>query len=368
MNTHTIEPAYHPRSKMTFLIDWLVTLKCNYDCAYCGIGPSGHDNSKPHPDYDKCVKMVSQMYAYCDLVLAKKKLVFKDAIMNIYGGESIHHPDIVKLIKKTSELYQPYKNNWRLKRRMTTNGTATEKKWEVLCQHVEGFTMSYHSTGPTKLKNMFKRNLKYLNSIGKEHDVIVCMYPSKDYWKDCVSFLHWAKKQGINARPKMLDGPLGVYKKEHLKDLEDFIDSKELAHWDVSVTAEVQGRGCCGGRRMCFDRNIKQHQFIVPRGPNGFLGWHCSANQFFLHGNTSTGLYYTNKDCKVRLDGKTGPIANLHTMGDYIKSLAEKPQLPTLICAQKTCTCGTCAPKSIHKENLTEILKIYNDPSLVGNV
>ena len=32
---HTVEAAYHPKNKMGFLIDWLLTLKCNFDCAYC---------------------------------------------------------------------------------------------------------------------------------------------------------------------------------------------------------------------------------------------------------------------------------------------------------------------------------------------
>jgi hypothetical protein len=41
------------------------------------------------------------------------------------------------------------------------------------------------------------------------------------------------------------------------------------------------------------------------------------------------------------------------------KQLLEN-KLLTMRCVQKKCLCGTCAPKSIHKENLEEILKIYN--------
>ena len=113
---------------------------------------------------------------------------------------------------------------------------------------------------------------------------------------------------------------------------------------------------------MCVNRNIREYQFLVPRESKGFKGWHCSANQFFLHGNNISGEYYTNKDCRVKLDGKTGAIANINTMPHYIENMKQQKELPTLVCAQNTCRCGTCAPKSIYKEKLTEILNIYNKP------
>jgi len=364
MSIHTLESAYHPKDKLGFLIDWLVTLKCNYDCKYCPIGPTGHDNSTAHPEYEKSLVMLDQMYQYTDAMMSHKKIPFKDAILNVYGGESIFHPDIVRILQKSSEMYMPYKDRWRLRKRMTTNGTATEKIWQEICEHIDGFTMSYHSTGPDKLKKMFKTNLLYLSDINKEHDLIVCMYPDKDHWHDCIKFLQWTREMGVRARPKMLDGQLGIYKQEHLNDLKEFIDEEELKEWDTDQPADTQSRGCCGGRKMCINRNIKEYQFLVPRGDNGFKGWHCSANQFFLHGNNVTGQYYTNKDCKVRLDGKTGPIANVMTMPEYIERMKTLETPPTLVCAQKTCWCGTCAPKSIHMENLTEILKNYNSDQL----
>jgi len=300
------------------------------------------------------------MYRYTDVVMSHKKSPFKDVVMNVYGGESIFHPDIVKILEITSDMHEPYKDRWRIKRRMTTNGTASRKSWEKICEHIEGFTMSYHSTGPIKLKELFKTNLLYLTEIGKEHDIIVCMYPHDEHWKDCIDFLQWSKSMGLRARPKILDGVLGVYSKRHLQDLGEFMDNNELKEWDVNQKAHKQARGCCGGRKMCINRNLKEYQFMVPRDSDGFRGWHCSANQFFLHGNNVTGQYFTNKDCRVTLKGDTGAIADINTMPQYIEKMKQRSELPTLICAQKTCLCGTCAPKSIHKDNLKEILKIYN--------
>lgn len=361
MSIHTIEPAYHPKQKLSLLVDWLLTLKCNYDCAYCPIGPGGHDNSTQHPSVEKSRVMLDQIYEYVDVIMSHKKHASKEVIMQMTGGEVIYHPHVLELMVHSSESYKQYKERWKLKRRLTTNGTATEKKWEVICQHVEGITMSYHSTGPDKLKKYFRTNLLHLKDIKKEHDVIVLMYPDKDHWRDCIEFLQWARESNINVRPKILDGGLGVYKKDHLHDLAEFIHPDELKDWDKEQRADLQARACCGGRKMCFNRNLKDHTFLVPREP-GFKGWHCSANQFFLHGNNVTGKYYTNKDCRVKLDGTTGSIADINTMPAYISDMRKQSVLPTLVCAQDKCLCGVCAPKSVDKDQLMEIMRVYNKP------
>jgi hypothetical protein len=363
---HTVEPAYHPMNKMGFLIDWLLTLKCNFDCAYCAIGPYGHDNSTKHPPLEKCITMLKQMYKYTDVMMQNKKNNFKDVILNVYGGEAIYHPEIENILIATTEEFEPYKNKWRIRRRLTTNATATEKKWKTICDHVEGITFSYHSESSEKMKTLFKKNIEYVVKIKKEHDIIVCMYPNSLYWKDCLSFLEYCTKLNLNARPKLLDGPLGVYDEKKLEELRPYIkkfDSIDVKKITGEIRIDNQARGCCGGRSMCTNRNIKDYKTLIPRDL-GFEGWHCSANQFFLHGNNVYGTYYTNKDCRVTLDGKIGSIASIDTMEDYIEKIktqiSKKKVMPSLQCVQKKCLCGTCAPKSVHKENLYSIMKIYN--------
>ncbi len=360
---HTIETAYHPKNKMGFLIDWLLTLKCNYDCSYCPIGPTGHDNSTQHPPIEKCIAMLKQMYQYTDVIMQNKKTQFKDAILNVYGGEALYHPNIEEILLETTKQFKPYENSWRLKRRITTNATAPEKKWEIICEHIEGITFSYHSQGSEKMKTLFKKNINHALKIRKEYDIIVCVFPHNKYWQDCLDFLEYCKQNKLNARPKLLDGPLGLYNQKQIEDLAPYIKNKNLG---VEIKQDVaiinQTRGCCGGRALCTNRNLKEHTTMVPRDV-GFKGWHCSANYFFLHANNVNGEYYTNKDCRVRLDQTIGAIANIETMPAYIKKIEkqfEKKELLLLRCAQKICQCGTCAPKSLHEENLKEIMKIYN--------
>ena len=358
---HTVEAAYHPKNKMGFLIDWLLTLKCNYDCAYCPIGPTGHDNSTQHPPFEQCITMLRQLYQYTDVMMQYKKNEFKDAILNVYGGEALYHPDIENILIEITREYEKYSDRWRLRTRITTNATATEKKWKTICDHVEGITFSYHSEGPEKMKTLFKKNIEHAVKIKKEHDIIVCMYPHTDYWQDCLDFLKYCFDNKLNARPKLLDGRMGVYNKDHMEQLIPYIknfDEDDAKKISGDTKIENQARGCCGGRAMCANRNIKEYTNLIPRDM-GFLGWHCSANQFFLHGNNVNGLYYTNKDCRVKLNGTTGPIATMDTMNDYIKEMKESG-LQTLICSQALCKCGTCAPKSIYRQNLDDIMKIYN--------
>jgi organic radical activating enzyme len=363
---HTIEPAYIPAKKLSFLIDWLITLKCNFDCSYCPVGPMGHDNSRSHPSKEKCLIMLDQMYRYVDVMMQHKNLRFKDAILNIYGGEALYHPDIEEILTNSTKKFQTYSSNWTLNRRITTNASVQLKKWKIICDHIEGFTLSYHSQSSDKMKNMFKNNIEHLIKIKKEHDIVILMYPHKDYWKDCVEFLNFCQKNKLNFRPRLLDGPLGTYNQEQLNFLKEFFQNKKskINFNEILTNKNIlqQGRACCGGRSLCLNRDLKNHETFVPREV-GFEGWHCSANWYFLMANTDTENFFTNKDCKVKLDGTTGPIATINTMDDYIekiKNLLKENNLPVMKCVQKTCLCGTCAPKSLKKETLYDIMKIYN--------
>ena len=191
------------------------------------------------------------------------------------------------------------------------------------------------------------------------------MYPHTDYWQDCLDFLKYCVDNKLNARPKLLDGPDGVYTESQLEQLIPYVknfDETDIKKINKNNRVDTQTRGCCGGRQMCTNRNIKEYTTMIPR-ELGFKGWHCSANQFFLHGNNVYGTYYTNKDCRMKLDGTIGPIANMDTMEKYIEHMSRSADngLPTLLCAQERCQCGTCAPKSIYRQNLDDIMKIYNE-------
>jgi hypothetical protein len=307
--------------------------------------------------------MLKQMYKYTDVMMQLKKPLVKEAVLNVYGGEAIYHPNIIEILQQSTKEYEQYSSRWKLQRRLTTNATATTSKWKKICEHIEGITFSYHTQGPAKLKTQFKKNIDHAIDNSIPYDMVVLMHPHKDYWKDCVDFYKYCLKHKLNARPKLLDGVEGVYSQQHLRELQELTKANkvfDLVKDDIQV--EKQARGCCGGRPLCTNRNLKEINITVPRN-QGFKGWHCSAHQFFIHGNCVNGEYYTNKDCRMKLDQTIGSIANIETMPEYISEIdsqIKSKTLPMLLCKQELCLCGTCAPKSVYNENLNNILKIYN--------
>ena len=101
-NFETLEPAIDPNNKISFLLDWEMTLKCNLDCTYCPTdGPQiSHDNSTDHPPLAGCLKTLDFMFAYVDLYMAHKPNALKEVVLNVYGGESLHHPDIIEILEQ----------------------------------------------------------------------------------------------------------------------------------------------------------------------------------------------------------------------------------------------------------------------------
>lgn len=364
---HTLEPAYHPTKKLAFLLDWLVTLKCNFDCDYCSIGMFGHDNSTAHPPMDDCLKMLKQSYEYVDCYVQQKKSAFRNVHLNIYGGEALYHPNIETLMEESSKLFQPYAGRWTINRRLTTNASATLNKWKNVTDHLEGVTFSYHPQGPKKLKDNFVNNVEYFITTKKDYDIVVLMYPREPFFTDSLNFLNLCIQKQFKVRPRLIDGPLGVYNKDQLELLKLFFEDKngDNSTFDNLVIGKdilSQGRACCGGRQMCLNRDLKNSVKFVKRDQS-FEGWYCSANQFFLMMNSFTKEFYTNKDCHVRLDQTSGPLATIDTMDAYIDQLKtnlEQNQPHFLKCVQQRCRCGTCAPKSKDIQTLESIMKIYN--------
>ena len=356
-NLHTVSPSNLPKEKMSLLLDWLVTLKCNYDCSYCGL--TGHDNTTKHPPVERCVTMLKQMYRYADVINETKKKTFKDTILNIYGGEAINHPRIIEILESSSREYQKYNDRWNLRRRLTTNATVAMDKWTDIIKHVEGVTVSYHAEGPEKLKNNVKSNILCTKDKGLEYDVHVLLYPHPTLWADVVNFIDWCDRNDINIKPKLLDGNLGVYQKHHIEYIERFMDTSNMESGKV---LKSQGRACCGGRTLCINNNKKNRQRFIKQENSNYTGWHCSVRHFFLHANSVKGTFYSNKDCKVTDNQTLGPLATIDTMDNYIANIEEKikkQQDLFVNCVQKHCVCGICAPKSTNLEILKKEMEIY---------
>ena len=129
MKFSSLEAAIDPNNRLTFLLDWELTMKCNLDCSYCETGIyGGHDNSQQHPSVDECIRSIDFMFAYVDRYMQRRAKAFRHVILNVYGGESLHHPHIVDILQEVRDRYRQYADRWTLKITCTTNIIVSRKK------------------------------------------------------------------------------------------------------------------------------------------------------------------------------------------------------------------------------------------------
>ena len=107
LTVESLEPAIDPNNRISFLLDWELTMKCNLDCTYCSTDLyGGHNNSTRHPTLQKCLETLDFMFAYVDLYMSMKPQGIRYVILNVYGGESLHHPDIVDILSQIKNKYK----------------------------------------------------------------------------------------------------------------------------------------------------------------------------------------------------------------------------------------------------------------------
>ena len=372
-NFEVIEPAIDPNNRITFLLDWELTLKCNLDCSYCATTGSyiGHDNSTNHPPKDECIRSLDFMFEYVDQYMNYKPNGLRYVVLNVYGGESVHHPDIVEILSQIQEKYQPYAERWHLTVTITTNAILSNKKLKKIIPYIDEFTVSSHVESTAKQKQQFKENLLAIQSANKRLKCVVMMHDDLLLFQESQNFLSWLEQNQIRSLPKQIDSQSHIenrrtYNEQQItwfdstyKDktygVNKTIDAKK---YKLSDLGDV-GRACCGGRQTCLDQNYKERQYYV--FDNKFPDWYCSVNQFFLFVKQVTGEVFVNKDCKMKFDGTVGPIGHLSDTDSIIKDL--KTQLtngpPVIQCKKSICFCGLCAPKAKNLDTYQSIMKKY---------
>jgi len=367
-----LEPAVDPNNRISFLLDWELTMKCNLDCTYCGVGLySGHDNSTRHPPLEECLNTIDFMFAYVDLYMRNKPQGIRYVILNVYGGESLHHPDIVNILSNIQEKYTPYNNSWHLTVTTTTNAIISDRKIRQIIPYIDEFTVSYHTENTDKQQQQFKKNLLTIAESGKRQKCVVLMHQQPDLFQDAVGMIEWLTQNNIKVLPRQLDGHSGldggkrIYNQSQVqwfgklyKD-KTFNASEELLHDKSDSNLTDVGRACCGGRQLCTNKNLKQRHFYVE---NKFPDWYCSVNHFFLYVKQVNGQVFVNKDCKMNFDGKVGPIGTLSDTHKILSTLRDQlgsDSLPVIQCKKYNCWCGLCAPKAKDQKTYNSIMEKY---------
>ena len=370
---NSIAFALNPHDVPSFLLDWEVTKLCNLDCNYCETGiDGGHDNSTKHPPLLECLKSIDFMYKYVDLYMQHKKQSQRKVVLNVYGGESLFHPDIVEILQTCREKYSAYKDRWYLTITCTTNGVVGSNHWTKIVPLVDEFTLSYHSESLPKQKQQFFDNAVYLNEQNKKFKCVIMMHNKSELFEDSEKAIEFCKKNEIRHIIKPLDNvqEQWAYTKDQFSKLKTFwinsVPSTQKLEYIKNMgstgnTEYVQsineGRACCGGRKLSVNNDLKSSVTFVPR--QGFRDWYCSVNWFFLFVQQLTGNIYTNKDCRTSTTGRVEPLGNLsnyQTLLDQVKTQLDKQAMPVIKCVKDICMCGFCAPKADNIDDFNKLL------------
>jgi pyruvate-formate lyase-activating enzyme len=367
----TLEPAIDPTNRITFLLDWELTMKCNLDCSYCPVGMyGGHDNSTRHPSLDKCLETLDFMFEYVDLYMQTKSQGLRYVVLNVYGGESLHHPDIVEILNQVRHRHRSYAERWGLTVTTTTNAIVSNKKLQQIIPLIDEFTVSYHTESTEKQKQQFRDNLLTIAQSGRRQKCVVLMHQEVNLFEDATEMIEWLTKNNIKILPRQLDGNVGVngnriYNQHQVQWFDKFYKAKTYSHsmdlLDVNADTNLTnvGRACCGGRQICTNKNYKQRHFYVE---NKFPDWYCSVNHFFLYVKQVNGEVYVNKDCKMNFDGTVGPIGTLSNTQQILSTLRDQLDtntMPVIQCKKYNCFCGLCAPKAKDLSTYHSIMKKY---------
>jgi sulfatase maturation enzyme AslB (radical SAM superfamily) len=344
----TLEPV----NPQVFQIAWESTLKCNLDCSYCG---DGHNNKIPHPSITETLDTVDFIINYVSVIMQSRKV--KEASLNIQGGESLVHPQIIQILKYTNAKAQDL--DWKLYINTITNAVVKDKIWARLVQYINFFTISFHSESSYKQQEQVRKNILYLKTHNKNFHVSIMMHPK--YWDTCVDMVEWCKANDVKFNIRQIDHHWMDFRFNYTSEQAAYISGGAIAPTIVQkakavVTGKVnlsaQSRECCGGLEMCTNETA-----CTKRVENKFKGWHCSVDKHFLYIRQTTGEVFTNKDCRMNFDGKVGPIGNLKNTQAILDRISAGTN--TIICKKSYCNCGLCAPKAQHKDDYDRIMVKY---------
>jgi len=327
-----------------FLITWESTLKCNLDCSYC----SSHDNSIPHPSLKECCDTLDFLYEYVDVYMNLKVEDQRHVSLNIFGGESLFHPNIVEILEYAIRKHKEGNYIWSLGISTITNGIVKPKIWNDIIRYFDFLTVSHHAETTVEEKKLFKNNLLVLKEDNKNFQVSILKHP--DYVQEYTEMIDWCEQHQIKYWARNLDGPRKASQEQTIT----FVQKNNV------LRNTPLGRSCCGGQTFNVNQNYETPISFIDH--NRFVDWHCSVNYFFVFVKQITQEVFVNKDCRMGYDGKYGPIGYLYNTDAILNELKQrtvnKSVLP-IICKKERCWCGLCTPKAKTENLFNDIIGKY---------
>jgi len=310
------------------------------------------------------------MFEYVDRKMVDRPRGSKFVVLNVYGGEALHHPEIVAILNSAREQHKQYVDRWQLTITTTTNALVSTAKLSNVIPLIDEFTVSYHTESSDKQKQQFRDNILAIKAAGRRQKCVVLMHADDKLFLDAQNMITWLQENDIKYLPRQLD---------HTEEKTQFNYAPQQVKWfnnlytersnvtktmmpasafeDPSTDLADTGRACCGGRQLCADQNYRNRDFFVA---NKFPDWFCSVDQFFLYIKQVNGEVFVNKDCMMNYQGNVGPIG---TLADTDAILARINTTPVIQCKRSRCYCGLCAPKARDLETYQTIMRKYEIPN-----
>lgn len=355
----SIEPEYG--KDQFFSITWESTLKCNLDCRYC----SSHDNSIPHPSLAECLQTIDFLYEYVNTYMQVKNEKQQHVSFNIFGGESLFHPNIHEILAYAISKHQINKYDWTLGLSTITNAIVKPKVWNSIIDYFSYYTVSYHSESNQDEQHLFKQNVSLLRDLNKNYHVAILMNPLA--WDNCIEMIEWCKTNNIKHLIRQLDDNTKEAKFAYTNSQADWFYTHRGIEKPITflkkgekVNLNNQGRSCCGGQQLNVNKDYTCNTTYIPN--NNFTDWYCSVNYFFVFVKQTTKEVFTNKDCKMSYDGIYGPIGTLDNCDLIIQDLKNRlsnNRLLPIICKKERCWCGLCSPKANTINEFSDIMIKY---------
>lgn len=380
-------------SGKVFQITWDLGRRCNYDCTYCPT--TRHDNFSPHASLEELKSSVDFVYSYVDLYMQHRTA--DRASISFTGGEPTVNPNFIPFVKYLkSEYDDKYKGKWESNLTLTTNGAMSAKMADAVIANLSHATVSYHAESSPKLKKQVRDRILQFKKAEDEGNfrVNVNVMFHAEHFDECKDLCEFLEDNNVKYVPRVIGEERDSkpsfahkYNEEQLDYMKNYWHNntkklnKEKEVGKVLSAAGKKtsesdklgmsiGRPCCGMRNMSLmnDKESITSQFVNDRD---FKGWSCSVNWFFLHIEQQTDSVFHHQTCQARFDGTRGPIGKLSEGKKIIsdlKSKLESKSLPIIVCPRQTCGCGLCAPKSLHKEKLYNVLNEHINVEVLDEV
>jgi organic radical activating enzyme len=383
MEIKSIAPLIDISRKPSYIIDWQLTFLCNLDCSYC----NSHDNTTKHPDVERCKKTIDFALKYADTILSAKKPYERSVTLNLLGGESLIHPNIVEIFEYLHQVYTSlYKDRWPLRIHVVTNGVVGKNVITKCLPYIDHWVVSYHTESNAKQKAMAVETIYTIHSAGKNMTARLMFHSDPERFAECQALSDQLTKDSIKHTVR----PIGtiMYEGSYLTDstqvhrytrpqteyVLNYWNKKNVNQLTINDTIEVDGKHviasagytCCSEKPLYVNSDRKNKVTHLPK--NELKGWYCSVNWEFLFIDQTQELIYHNSSCRVNFNSEVGAIGSLDEADQLLNNIStyiNTKSVPVIRCPKNRCACGICSPKAETLEDFKKIMPIHIDDSVL---